>query len=284
MLAELYTRPTDGRALHFARGTTDAVPLLLLHGVGRRWQDFLTVLPPLLCRWRVFALDFRGHGLSDRAPGHYLVPDYLADARTLLEQQCAEPAVVFGHSLGALVALGLAATCPERVRAVILEDPPSTSFLTGLERTPYHALFVAMRELAGAGLSVSELTRRLAELRLTGPTGTIRLGDVRDGASLRFSARCLQLLDPTVLDAVIDRRWLDDSSFDDWAARVTCPALVLRGDVSLGGMLPTADAERLCARLADATEIALPGLGHLIHTSDAAATLRLVTPFLESLR
>lgn len=284
MLAELTTLPQDGLTLHYARGSADEAPLLLLHGVGRRWQDFLTVLPPLLCRWRVFALDFRGHGLSDRAEARYLVADYLADARTLLEQQCTEPAVVFGHSLGALVALGLAATCPDRVRAIILEDPPAMNFLADLERTPYYALFVAMRELAGSKLSVSEVTSRLAELRLPGPSGPYRLGDVRDGASLRFSARCLHLLDPAVLDPVLDRRWLEGFLFDDWAARVTCPSLLLRGDVALGGMLPAADAERLCACLNDVLDVALPSLGHQIHTGDPTTTLRIVTPFLESLR
>src|SRR3954454_6007754 len=66
--------------------------------------------------------DFRGHGASDRAPGTYLIQDYVDDAISVLSS--AGPAVLAGHSLGGVVAWSVAQQRPELVRGLFLEDPP----------------------------------------------------------------------------------------------------------------------------------------------------------------
>ena len=70
-------------ALHHLR-EGDGRPLLFLHGVCRGWRDFAPVLPAVLPRWRVLAIDFRGHGKSDRTPHEYHVADYALDALAVL--------------------------------------------------------------------------------------------------------------------------------------------------------------------------------------------------------
>src|SRR5437762_336652 len=57
--------------LNVASGPDSGPPAVLLHGVARRWQDFLPILPALTLRWHVHAIDFRGHGRSGRAAGAY---------------------------------------------------------------------------------------------------------------------------------------------------------------------------------------------------------------------
>src|SRR4051812_17283980 len=97
------TLDAAGLKLKVASTAGPGSPLLFLHGITRCWQDFVTLLPPLSLRWQVHALDFRGHGKSGRAPGSYRIVDYVQDAAAVL---CSlrEPVVVYGHSLGALVA------------------------------------------------------------------------------------------------------------------------------------------------------------------------------------
>jgi pimeloyl-ACP methyl ester carboxylesterase len=51
--------------LNAAGGPRNGPPLILLHGVTRCWQDWRPVLPELMTRWQVFALDYRGHGGSE---------------------------------------------------------------------------------------------------------------------------------------------------------------------------------------------------------------------------
>src|SRR5439155_12443570 len=120
-------------------------------------------------------------------------------------------------------------------------------FLADVSRSSWHAIWTQMRDLAGRKAGVREVARELAEVRL--PSG--RLGDVRDATSLRFSARCLLDLDPAVFDPLIESRWLEGFDYDGAFAAVRCPALILRGDERLGGMLARDEAARLAAMMAD---------------------------------
>jgi pimeloyl-ACP methyl ester carboxylesterase len=53
--------------------------------------------------------------------------DYAEDTNAFLWQQVSEPAVIFGHSLGGMVALLVAAQCPEKIHAVVVGDSPLTA-------------------------------------------------------------------------------------------------------------------------------------------------------------
>jgi len=83
--------------LHCGVGIASGEPLLLLHGVIRRWQTYLPLWPMLSQRWQLFVPDQRGHGRSPRALT-YLVTDYIDDAVAILEA-IGKPTVVYGHSL-----------------------------------------------------------------------------------------------------------------------------------------------------------------------------------------
>ncbi|OWK39442.1 alpha/beta fold hydrolase [Fimbriiglobus ruber] len=277
MFPERTTTSIGRPRLNVAVGPDNGPPLVLFHGVCRRWQDFGYVVAALSTRWRVSAVDHRGHGRSERA-ARYLVADYVADAVALLHE-IGEPALVVGHSLGALVALGVAAEVPELVRGIVLEDPPSPGFLANLDKTAYGAQFQAIRQLAG-NPAVGETARALANVTLP---GGVKLGDRRDAAALRFMARCLADLDPAVLDPVLNGHWLDGYDPFDAASRVRCPALLLAADPAQGGMIPPADADTFAARLADCARVDLPDCAHLIHGTRPETFLRLTLGFLDSI-
>ena len=282
MFAEHFFQSGAAR-LHYAVGPPAGPPLLLLHGVTRCWRDFLTVAPMLAVRWHVHALDFRGHGRSSRTPGAYHILDYLHDASTFRQAHFHEPAVVYGHSLGALVAIALAARAPEAVRALVLEDPPSFSLVPRIRETQFHALFAGMQLFAGDRRPVGAIARDLAEVRLpTGEEGGARLGDIRDAVTLLFSARCLQDLDPDIYPPLLEGRLLEGCDLAALCPHVTCPTLLLRGDDQIGGMLSRPHAEEMASAMADCTLIDVPGVGHLIHWMQGEATLRLVVGFLET--
>jgi len=208
------------------------------------------------------------------------------DVATILREELAEPAVLYGHSLGAMVALGVAAAVPDRVLGVVLEDPPFDTMGSRIGQTPYDSQFREMQRIVRPGRPLDELWRDLRELpiRIPGRDEPVKLGTLRDAVSLRYSARCLMHLDPDVLAPIVAGRWLDGY---DWQAAATAyrgPMLVLQGDVAAGGMLTDDDARRL-VQLAPQTIVQpLPGVGHLIHWMEPAATQRLVLNFLESLR
>lgn len=284
MLVET-TFSTDGRSLNYMTCPQHGAPLMLLHGVTRRWQTFMPLLPSLAQRWHVHALDFRGHGKSDRAGNRYLVADYVRDAVGLLQTQICDRAVIYGHSLGSMVAAAVAAQVPHLVRAVIMEDPPFDTMGVRITQTVLHSFFVGLQSLSGSNRSVQDVARDLAEIQLWDPVHerSIRLGDVRDPTSLRFTAACLAQLDPQVLSSIVAGNWLDGFDSEAVLAAVRCPVLLLQADVAAGGMLDECEADRAERLLADCVRVRFPGVGHLIHWSDADATLRHVLSFLESL-
>ncbi len=272
-------------ALQLAEGPVEGLPLLLLHGVSRRWQDWRSVLPALLGLGHVHALDFRGHGQSDRATdGAYLVRDYAADVVQLLDRELTGPVTLVGHSLGAMVAASVAAQRPGWIRAVVLEDPPFATMGEQIGSTSYPDLFRAYRALAGAAGGDDAIAAALAETRLRPPGGTeVRLGDVRDGAALRFAASCLRRLDPLVMDPIVAGRWLDGYDVAGTLAGIACPALLLQADPTAGGTLPDPYAAELAARLPLGIHLKVNGVGHQIHGTAPERFLRPVTEFLASL-
>lgn len=264
-------------------GPADGPSVLFLHGVSRNGRDFAPVFPAFIGSWQVHTLDHRGHGKSGRAPGAYRITDYTRDAAAVV-RALPGPVVLFGHSLGAVTTAAVAAAEPASVRAVILEDPPSAGFFARLDRTPYHGQFAAVRTLAGQNRPVAELARDLADIPLPQPNGkTARLGDFRDMTALRYSASCLPDLDPGVFDPILDGSWFRGYDEDAVWKAIRCPALVLRGEESRGGMLPKPDADRMAAAIPDCTRIDVAGVGHLVHLMATEACVRFVLGFVESL-
>jgi pimeloyl-ACP methyl ester carboxylesterase len=265
--------------------STDAGPALLcLHGVLRAGRDFAPLWGQLVPRWQVHAPDHRGHGGSEWTPGRYFIADYTADAVALVRDHLEGDVVILGHSLGALVAVGVAAALPDRIKGIVLEDPPSPALLVEVEATPWNAIWHGMEAIARLGLrDTSVIQRHLAEMRVPTPGGPARLGDLRDAASLRLSARCLRDLDPAVFAPLLANRWPEGYDILAVCEGVRCPALILRGDPAMGGMLRREEALAMALRMDDGVVIDMPNVGHLIHWTAAEAMTRLVLGFVESL-
>jgi pimeloyl-ACP methyl ester carboxylesterase len=225
----------------------------------------------------VVAIDHRGHGESAHVPGAYAVADYARHAAEFVRTNFAAPLMVFGHSLGAMVALSLAAECPDLIAGAVLEDPPFHTMGRAIATTPYHAQFAGMQSVARRGGDLETMTDGLADIRLPGPKGEVRLGDTRDRASLRFSAECLAQADPEILTPLIAGAWLEGFDHSALWSRLRCPLLLLQGDARSGGALTDEDADLAERTLAQGRRVRFPGVGHQIHrTSPApvAAVLR----------
>ena len=98
------TFDTGEVCLNYAEGPANGPPLVLLHGLGRRWQVFMPVIPALSLRWHIFVPDLRGHGKSARVARGYRGTQYSEDITRFLRERVSEPAVLFGHSLGGMLA------------------------------------------------------------------------------------------------------------------------------------------------------------------------------------
>jgi pimeloyl-ACP methyl ester carboxylesterase len=101
----------------------DGPPLLLVHGgMGciERWQP---LWEPLTSRYQVTAMDRRGRGTSGDAQPYDLNREFEDVAAAAVSLANGDPVDVFGHSYGAVCALGAAAQGAP-VRRLALYEPP----------------------------------------------------------------------------------------------------------------------------------------------------------------
>jgi len=276
--------------LNYAEGPAHGPALVLLHGLGRRWQVFLPLIPALSLRWHIFAPDLRGHGKSGRVARGYHGTQYAEDIARLLRERVSTPAVLFGHSLGGMAAMWVANHHPELVRALILGDNMiAVRHLRNpmLPHPMYTALFSGLRDLARQGGSVEQIAHGIGKIVLpvagTDEFATIRELPGNDEAYLLSWARCVQQADPDAYDMT-----LDGSSLEGWDGEtvlrgISCPTLLLQANHELGGLMSDADVALATRILPHHTHVKFRNLGHALFIQQPEPVLRAVTNFLESL-
>ena len=78
------TTRSNGIDLHYETAG-QGEPVLLLHGLGSRSEDWQLQVPALAERYRVVTADMRGHGRTSKPSGPYSVPMMAADVLGLLD-------------------------------------------------------------------------------------------------------------------------------------------------------------------------------------------------------
>ncbi len=255
---ERIASPTGATISYDKRGS--GPPLVLVHGSSSDHEtNWAFVMPLLTRRFTVHAVARRGRGETDATEGHG-VEDEGRDVAALVEAVGA-PVFLLGHSYGAQVALAAAARVPDRVRKLVLYEPPWPGIL-------------------GEG----------ALARLEGLTGT---GDWEGFAAAFFrdvlsvpageldELRATELWPPIVADAEAslgDLRAL--SRYDFRADRfrgLDLPVLLQVGTESPRGLYAT---DALAAALPDARIEELPGQAHEAMTTAPGPYAEAVSRFL----
>lgn len=236
----------------FAAG--EGPPLLLVHGFGGAAWNF-DELAPLLPGRRLLIPDLPGHGGSAPLPAPSLAAfaDVLGD---VLDAEGVEQADVFGHSLGGVVALRLAARHPERVRRLVLAAAAGISTATRVGE-----LTLALVGLLQPGRIAGRRADRIARSRRL---RRLVFGPFEVSNPDAFSERAVHgfLRGPTMhtdalgaglaLGADDPRRDLD---------RVKCPVLVLWG--GRDRQVPVEDGYEYARRLRAPLRV-IADCGHLL--------------------
>ena len=275
----------EGVRLNYAEGPQTGTPLVLLHGLGRRWQVFMPLIPSLALRWQIFAPDFRGHGKSARVPGAYRGLDYAGDVVRFLEECVPPGAAIFGHSLGGMVTMWIASQHAELARAIILGD--NAIDVVAFRNSMYIDLFTGLRALAGGGRSVPEIARGIAEIRLRVPNVSIpvRIGDLpgNDQAYLEWWARCVSQADPDTYGMTLDGSSREGWDGESFLQQIECPTLLLQADPRIGGLMSDADVKLALKFLKHPVHVRFDNIGHGLYMQQPEPILRAITNFLDSL-
>jgi pimeloyl-ACP methyl ester carboxylesterase len=246
-------------------------PVLLLHGLAGYAGEWAETAGWLTERSRVVAFDARGHGASERLPPDVSRAAHAADAVFVIERLSLGPTVVVGQSLGAQVAMLVAAERPDLARGLVVVDGSPDA---GQEPEAIEA------NVADLGRSLRRwpvpfASREAAVAFFGGPTLSAEAWagglEHRDGGWWpRFD---IDVMMRTLREAGYQPAW------DVWA-RISRPALVVRAG---NGHLTAADGREMVRRGRQATLVELAGAAHDLHLDRPAEWRRVLCEFLDSL-
>lgn len=258
--------------LHYMEGPRSGPPLVLLHGATSNWQSWMTVLPKLTESWHVFAVDQRGHGKSGwgNGPGSYHLSNFAADALAFLRGCVQAPAVVYGHSWGAVVTLLCGSVAQDWVTALVMEDPPIMVRRENKESKPYHEFFAW-------ALQIKQQAGSLAELRALMEAANPRTPPV----VMDSWSETIYHLDPAFLTAVLGGPTVAQGiDFAQAARSIRCPALLMQADPALGAALVDKDLRFLLRHNPKIQVARFPGASHGINFDQTEKLLAVVSGFL----
>ena len=95
-------------------------PFILLHGNGEDSTYFKHQIDYFSDRYRVIALDTRGHGKSQRGDAPFTIKQFAKDLDGFMDSLGIARAIILGFSDGANIAMEFALKYPHKVKALIL--------------------------------------------------------------------------------------------------------------------------------------------------------------------
>jgi len=241
----------EGETFVVASGPAGAPPLVLLHGSGANSTQWISRIPDLTARFRVFAIDMIGEpGLSAPSRPPLDSDSYAVWLDAVLDFLGLERVAIMGFSLGGWLALDYATRRPERVERLVLSCP------TGVGKQKKSFLLKA--------LVLNQFGRWGRRKTVTGMLG--------EGA--------ISTMEPAVVSAIIGQLLLVSKNYryrmgdlpvfgDEALRRLTMPLYVLVGELDV--MVDSLETKRrLEAVVPHAKVRLLPGIGHFVPTQAAA--------------
>lgn len=238
-------------------GDLGAPAALLLHGVGMRAEAWGPQIVALAAHYRVIAADLPGHGgsaaLNLSAPD---LPDYVAWAARLVQALGLGAVHVVGHSMGALIAMGLAIERPDLVRSAALLNAVHC-------RTPAARMAVLARadEIAAGGGAIEAPLARWFDAQQSALRGQV--------------AGWLSAVSPQGYAAAYRAFAHGDTVYAARIGEISAPLLVLTGDDDANS---TPEMTRDMAALApQGRAVVIAGHRHMVNlTAPAAVNAALV--------
>jgi 2-succinyl-6-hydroxy-2,4-cyclohexadiene-1-carboxylate synthase len=243
--------------------------VLLLHGFtgrGTDWAPFLRSIHK--SGHRSVVIDLLGHGRSAAPadPSRHAIERQAEDVAAIVRRLRLEPVIVVGYSMGARVALRLAATEPHLVRGLVLESP-SAGITDRRERTTRAAADAKLadqldREGLDAFLETWESLPIFATEQRLAPAVVARIHAARQRNRPHGLSASLRGAGQGVMEPLVDR-----------LRTIACPTLVI-----VGGLDPTGidRARAVAGRIPTVRMVIMPDRGHAPHRESPARFRRIL--------
>jgi pimeloyl-ACP methyl ester carboxylesterase len=262
----------NGIWLHYVRGGLNkAQPIVLLHGFPESWLMWRHILPALLERYHVVAVDLRGYGDSAKPEGEagYDKGTMADDIAALINVLGLERPLLVGHDRGGRVARRYALDRPDTLRGLALLDILPVEYVydrlsaAEVSERYWHWVFHLVAELPEELIAGNE---EIYLARFFSRTPGLLEGMRADGTWLEYR-RCWR--QPGAVAAVLnDYRATFRHDVPRYRAerksgrKLTVPTLVLWGNRGNLSNQPVVDIWREVAT--DVRGQVIPGCGHYL--------------------
>jgi len=116
-------------------GDQQKQPIVLLHGLGQQSHSWDLVSLSLSDRYRVIALDARGHGDTDwPKDSDYSPESHIRDLVCLVNHLSLTDLIIVGHSMGGKTAYIYASEQPDNTKGLVIVDTGPESDTNGIRR------------------------------------------------------------------------------------------------------------------------------------------------------
>ena len=261
----------NGLRLHYLDwGRSGAPPLLLLHGARSNAHAFDQAADRLRERFHVMAMDHRGHGDSAWSTEGYGVYEYAADLAAVAHRLSIGAFDLVGHSLGGMVAMTFAWRYPDLLRRLVIVDVGPELNRDGIE--------LIRSETMESPAEFASVDDAFAFARARDPLPSDGMLRYRTYHGLKQlpSGKWTWKADPALM-----AQGLPGPSDDEyWAmlGSISCPTLVLRGEVS--ALLTRHVARRMTEVLPEGRLLEVSKAGHRVMLDNPKGFLGAIQGFL----
>ena len=97
----------------------DGEAVVLLHGIPESWRCWKHQIPKLASQFKVYAIDLKGYGLSDKSEGDYSMNKVASEILDLLDYLKIDTFRLAGHDWGVAISDNIVDQAPERVNRYV---------------------------------------------------------------------------------------------------------------------------------------------------------------------
>lgn len=256
----------DGIELFYTRtGKGDQPALVLAHGLTHSGLCWHQLASDLETDYDIIMYDAYGHGTSSRVDPKKRF-DLAEDLNDLIKALKLEKPGVVGHSMGAAVAADFAARYPDKLAALVLEDPPWQDSPSEEQQVKGYLQEKKKHNLEAKNKSVKEL-QKLKKKESPNWEEII----------LPEWAQAIHDFDPAFFDQI-------SLKFNDWqelARAITVPTLIVTGDNDLGAIVTPSLGVKAVQLLEKGEFGHISGAGHCVRYEQYQPYLTMVKLFLK---
>ena len=246
--------------------------MLLLHGLGGSWQNWLETIPHFARAHRVIVPDLPGFGASPMPVEKISIRGYARDVCELMDTLDLDTAVVIGNSMGGFIGIDIAIEAPSRISKLVLVSAAGIA-IEQQRREPVRTIARGLEFfgawVAGRADAVARRPRLRRMLLATAAAHPERLPAPLAAEQIRANGKPGWL---GAFDALLSYRIRGRLS------EVSCPTLIVWG--SEDRMVPVRDADEFEREIPNARKVIFPDTGHVAMLERPARFNAVVDEFL----